>query len=73
MVLSFVNVQWTEDGAPMETGASVVLLAELESKSAPALAPIPLRLMVGRNALGPTKRPGHVTIDHAKVGERLIS
>ena len=60
------------DGAPMETGASVVWLAELDSKSASALAPIPLRLMVERNALDPTKIPGHVTMDHAQVGERMI-
>ena len=59
------------DGAPMETGASVVRLAELDNKSDSALAPILLRLMVGRNALDPTKRPGHVTMDHAKVGQRI--
>ena len=57
----------------METGASVVRLAELDNKSDSALAPTLPRLMVGRNALDPTKKPGNVTIDHAKVGERLIS
>ena len=72
-MLSFVDVQWTGDGAPMETGASVVWLAELDSKSAPALAPIPLRLMAGRIVWDARKRPGHVTMDHAKVGERRIS
>ena len=61
------------DGVTMETGASVVWHAELDSKSAPALAPIPLRLMVARNALDATKRPGHVTMDHAKVGEGMIN
>ena len=53
------------DGATTETGASVVRLAELDSKSASALAPIPLRLMAERNALDPRKRPGHVTMEHA--------
>ena len=61
------------DGAPMKTGASVARLAELECKSDSALAPTLPRLMVGRNVLDPTKRPGHVAMDHAKVGERLIS
>ena len=60
------------DGATMETGARAVWHAEQDSKSAFALAPIPLRLMVERNALDPTKRPGHVAMDHAKVGERMM-
>ena len=60
------------DGQPMETGTSVVRLAELDSNRDSALAPIPRRLMVGRNVLDLTKRPGHVTMDHAKVGERMI-
>ena len=45
---------------------------ELDSRSDSALAPIPLRLMVGRSVLDPTKRPDLVTMDHAKVGERMI-
>ena len=60
------------DGATMETGACVVWHAEPDSKSASAVAPIPLRLMVERNAVDPTKRPGNVTRGHAKVGERMI-
>ena len=59
------------DGQPMETGASVVSLAEMDRKSDSALVPIPLRLMEGRNVLDPTNRSGHVTMDHAQVGERL--
>ena len=56
----------------MEIGASVMRRAELDSKSASVLAPIPLRLMVERNALDPTKIPGHVIMDHAQVGEKMI-
>ena len=56
----------------METGESAAPPVEMDSNSAHAPAPIPLRLMVGRNVLDPTKRPGHVTINHAKVGKRKI-
>ena len=61
------------DGAPMETGASVVWLSELDRKSAYAHEPIPLRLMVERSALDPTKRPGHVTMDYAQVDEKMMN
>ena len=50
-----------------ETGDTVALLAELESKSAIVAVPIPLRLMVEPNAQEKTKKQNHVIMVHALV------
>ena len=50
-----------------ETGDNVAPLAELESKSALAPVPIPLRLMVEHNAQETTKKQNHVIMVHALV------
>ena len=55
------------DGASGETGDTVASLAELESKSAHAPVPTPLRLTVEHNAQETTKKQNHVIMVHALV------
>ena len=56
------------DGVTGETGENATLPVEMESKSACVPVPILLRLMARLGAPGSIKKQGHVTMDHAKVG-----
>lgn len=56
-----------EDGVPMETGASVVWLVGLDTKSAGAPAPILLRLMEAHNVKDSTKKQNRAIMAHAQV------
>ncbi len=60
------------DGVTLETGASAVLLVEMDSRNAHVPAPIPLRLMVEQNVLDLIKRQSHVIMVHALVRNRLV-
>lgn len=60
------------DGALGETGENAALLLEMDHKSAQALAPIPLRLIVEHNVLGPAKRQIHAIMPHVLVSKKDI-